>query len=884
IGGGSASTIFSPTDEAFLNAAAAGIFVAAAAGNAGPGASTLDNAAPWETTVAASTAPSYEATLVLGNGHKYVGASITVDHIVDPDQAPTPDPYLTKHIVLATAAKKSSVSSAKAIDCRKGSLDAHKTAGKIVVCDRDGKVDRVEMSKTVKDAGGAGMVLLNTVKNSLDLDNHSIPTIHIDQPSRAAIRAYAGSAGSTATFVPENLGASTPVPQIAGFSSRGPVTAGGGDTLKPDIAAPGVAILAAVATTLPSGATPLTNNWAFYSGTSMATPHIAGIAALYLGNTPNASPSEIKSAMMTTAIDTVSASNAEVTDPFVQGAGEVIPSSLLNAGLFYLSTVSDWKSYVQGTGDSSFGPGVTAIDPSDLNQASIAIGSLVGHQTITRTVTAQSAGTFTAQISGMSGVDTVVTPSTLNFSAAGEQHSFTVTFTRTTAPVNKYSRGFLTWTFGTTKVRSPIAVKPVPVAAAVHGTGTNGHADVTASLGVKATVPLYVSGLAKKVVAPNPTDPSAGFTGHFATASQTGDPWGAASVAHVDHITTSTSYLRYSAESLSSSPGTDLDLYVFYSANSYNHDSLYDIMYDVFFGGTRYKLISSPNSAASETKSIVKPKAGYYISFVDPYALPVGGVDYNFATYNLRSSTSTGHFTASASSIHSTVAAENTFQVRWGGLAENSSYLGVVQYGTGSSRTIVTVDTADATPVENLSPPTVSGSQVVGSRLTGTAGTWNVASKYLSPLTWEWLRDGTPITGATTSTYTLTPDDFGHQVALRVTAGLGAAAAVVVETTPGAVVKARPAISFRFEDATISHTLPPQLFVSLSSNPSGPDVTLGQIKITYGSKSTTVDYVNSTDPIDLPLLKKGSYSVSVTYLGSDEIATGRSATHTLTVS
>ena len=62
---------------------------------------------------------------------------------------------------------------------------------------------------------------------------------------------------------------------MAAFSSRGPALAGGGDLLKPDIMAPGVDILAGVSPDGHNG-----RLYDFISGTSMSSPHIAGIAAL----------------------------------------------------------------------------------------------------------------------------------------------------------------------------------------------------------------------------------------------------------------------------------------------------------------------------------------------------------------------------------------------------------------------------------------------------------------------------------------------------------------------------------------------------------------------------------------------------------------------------
>ncbi len=69
---------------------------------------------------------------------------------------------------------------------------------------------------------------------------------------------------------------------MAAFSSRGPALAGGGDLLKPDITAPGVDVIAAVSPAGDAGG----NLYNALSGTSMSSPHIAGIAALLRGKHP----------------------------------------------------------------------------------------------------------------------------------------------------------------------------------------------------------------------------------------------------------------------------------------------------------------------------------------------------------------------------------------------------------------------------------------------------------------------------------------------------------------------------------------------------------------------------------------------------------------------
>src|SRR5262249_47295315 len=152
---------------------------------------------------------------------------------------------------------------------------------------------------------------------------------------------------SLVTGNPHDL-ASAPVPQIAGFSSRGPVTADGGDLIKPDIAAPGVSVLADAANA--EGAKP---QFTFMSGTSMASPHVAGLAAMYLGLHPTATPAEIKSALMTTGSPTVTPAGEPSTDVFAQGNGQVDPTRYLNPGLLYLNGPADWTQYVAAIGGDS---------------------------------------------------------------------------------------------------------------------------------------------------------------------------------------------------------------------------------------------------------------------------------------------------------------------------------------------------------------------------------------------------------------------------------------------------------------------------------------------------------------------------------------------------
>ena len=681
IGGLPATTTNSVVDQAFMAAASTGIFVAAAAGNSGPASSTLDNASPWITTVAASTIPAPPGTVVLGDGRKMLGATTTV-----------PVAGVSAPLALSTQLAKEPTSTSAA-QCTAGSLDPATTAGKVVVCERGGNA-RTEKSAEVSAAGGVGMILANVTPSSLDIDDHSVPTVHVDASDLPALQAYAQTPDARVTLLPgrDPSLAEPATPQIAGFSSRGPTLADGDDLIKPDIAAPGTTILAAHKSA--EGATP---TFAYESGTSMASPHIAGLAALYLSQHPLASPAEIKSAMMTSATDTLDAQGAPARDPFAQGNGQVQATQFLQPGLLYLNTLSDWQSYLKSIGQ---GPSTAAdVDASDLNLPSIAIGQLAGTQTVTRTVTSTQAGSYEAQIVGLAGVDAVVQPTRLDFSAAGEQKQFTITFTRADAPLDSSVTGYLEWqpTDDTRpSVRSAIAVRPVAFSApsSVTGSGTTGEVGITPSFGDTAEYDLHTAGLARG-----------------SRVNGTGTV-GAPAARFAVSVPEGTDLLRLDLHSID--PSANLDLTVF----GRNPD------------GSTVMLSQSATASADEVVELDSPSEGTYVAEVS-FTGRGGSEDLGFTltSYVLDADQPDAAFEVTPTRLSGSIADSPSVRASWSNLAPGS-YFGVVGYGDTGISTTITIDAG--TPVVTPGTPTLTVSPAESEWLLGGADL-RVTATGLSP-------------------------------------------------------------------------------------------------------------------------------------------------------
>ncbi|MET7419224.1 S8 family peptidase [Dactylosporangium sp. NPDC005555] len=648
---GSESLIVDPIELAFYNAAAAGVFIATSAGNSGPDPSTVAHNAPWVTTVAASSHDrGADKSVTLGNGRTYPGAG----------QGPA---VPSAPLVDSVTAGLKTAEADKVELCYPGALDPALVKGKIVLCKR-GVNPRTDKSIAVRDAGGVGMILYNADENSLNADYHVVPTVHVDHVAGAAIKAYVLTSKPTAA-----LSAVSKVvpraPAMAAFSSAGPAVAGGGDLIKPDITAPGVDIVAGVSPAGHHG-----NLFDGESGTSMSSPHIAGIAALVRAAHPTWSPSAVQSALMTTASvfdnsDGMIQRAGKIASPLDYGAGHVTPARAFDPGLVYESGPQDWARYACGLGQlqlvSDWCATVGEADPSDLNYPSIAVAALPGTQTVTRTVTnvSDQPSVYVASVTQPQGLAVTVSPSTMTV-GAGETATFKVTIRRTDGAFRTWTFGSLTWTdLRGHAVRSPIGARPVALAGPgeVTGSGAAGSATIDLTGGYTGSVTTKLFGLAASTVNQQNL---VGSTAAFVPSAPTTGP---AVFKFTTTVPPGTEFGRLATYAADHAPGTDVDLYVYQDGELVGRSD----------GTTADEEVALTSLGVFEV---------YVVRFNAPAA--ADGQPVKAHTF-LVGSAPAGNLTVTPPVAPVKPDQKVTFTAAWKGLDPAKRYLGMVEFGDGTT-------------------------------------------------------------------------------------------------------------------------------------------------------------------------------------------------------
>uniref|UniRef100_A0A0E0LVH5 Subtilisin-like protease n=1 Tax=Oryza punctata TaxID=4537 RepID=A0A0E0LVH5_ORYPU len=478
-----------------FGATEAGIVVSASAGNGGPGGLTVTNVAPWMATVGAGSMDrAFPANVQLGNGQVLDGVSVYGGPALQSGKM-----YELVYAGASSGAASSAADGYSASMCLDGSLDPAAVRGKIVVCDR-GVNSRAAKGDVVHRAGGIGMVLANGVFDGEGLvaDCHVLPATAVGAAAGDKLRKYIGSstrqapATGTILFEGTHLGVH-PAPVVAAFSARGP-NPQSPEILKPDLIAPGLNILAA----WPSGVGPAgipsdgrRTEFNILSGTSMACPHISGLAALLKAAHPTWSPAAIKSALMTTAYikdnsngTMVDESTGIVADVFDFGAGHVDPMRAMDPGLVYDITPVDYVNFLCNLNYTEQNIRAITRRPADchgarraghagnLNYPSLsatfaADGTRATMKThFIRTVTNVGGGraVYRATVRAPEGCTVTVQPRQLAFRRDGQKLSFTVRV-EAAAPSKKMEpgssqvrSGAVTWSDGRHAVNTPVVV------------------------------------------------------------------------------------------------------------------------------------------------------------------------------------------------------------------------------------------------------------------------------------------------------------------------------------------------------------------------------------------------------------------------------------------
>nr|XP_016451130.1 PREDICTED: subtilisin-like protease SBT1.9 [Nicotiana tabacum] len=455
-----------------------GVLVTASAGNNGPEMGTLNNGVPWIFTVAScSTDRSFSGTLTLGNGFKITGFSLF------PVRTMIKDFHLVNNGSLSTCDSSDPLSQVP--NAERSIMICYSTAQEdLSVSDQMGAISESKF--------GAAIYVYEDpdVLSSTFFPN---PGVVVSSKEWKQVIDYATKSvkpKASISFQETHIDVK-PAPVVSAFSSRGP-SASYLRVAKPDIMAPGELILAAWPSNVSAAVigvnTFLESDYRLDSGTSMAAPHIAGIAAMLKGAHPEWSPSAIRSAMMTTANPLDNTDKPIKTPDYMvkrdatslaMGAGLVDPNRAVDPGLIYDATPLDYVNLLcsmnltveQFKTIARSSAKHNCSNPSnDINYPSfIALFSPYGNYTwleqkFKRTVTnvGAAAATYKVKVRAPKNSTISISPQTLVFEKKYQKQDYSLTIRYKGVAEDQAQSGSITWVEenGHHTVRSPIVVAP----------------------------------------------------------------------------------------------------------------------------------------------------------------------------------------------------------------------------------------------------------------------------------------------------------------------------------------------------------------------------------------------------------------------------------------
>lgn len=686
-----------PDALALLTASDAGVLTVAAAGNGGPADASIDSpgTSPWVLAVAASTRSGIRYDEVL----RVTPAASGTGDITMKEAAFTPELRSTGarsgSLVLVTDGQGGA--NGCTFPANAADLKGH------VALVRRGACDFLTKVANAGDAGAIAVVVFGNEENDglpITMTGErgvvGVPAVMISQADGEALAARLRAGEALQLTLQKGVIANRDAKGNVMYdrSARGP-NPNEFDILKPDLAAPGVDLLGAQTPEVANGLRG--ERYQYLSGTSMAAPEVAGVAALLRQAHPRWSPAALRSALMTTARQDLVRADDSSADPFDFGAGHIVPDLAADPGLVYETSRDDYDAFGCGIGLATIDADRCAaladagysLAATDLNLPSIASHGLVHSRSIRRRVTnVGPAAVYQATVEAPPGTTVVVAPASLAL-ASGESAEYTLTITSTgaarradyfsaEAALPDFRFGAITWRDARHVVRSPLAVAPAAIGVEdpVAGHEATGNTTVHVDFGYDGPYQALTSGLAAPAIySGNIIDDPLDYYGFLADDSALPD---FIRRQRFD-VPPGTRYLRVALAGTAAGDGDNLDLYL-----------------DCPEGACEQGRHESTSDGATEVIDILDPVPGEYI--VDVHGLQVAALEtsYELGVWMVNDAPGPGGFSVASAPAAATTGASGEVTLAWSGLAPGELYLGLVTHGDGEhelAQTLVEIAT-----------------------------------------------------------------------------------------------------------------------------------------------------------------------------------------------